>query len=45
MSAYVNQFGFDDALDLLQQTLDEATRTDEQLSQLAESSVNIQAAS
>jgi ferritin-like metal-binding protein YciE len=44
LSAYANQLGDSKAVKLLQQTLDEEKQTDQKLTQLAESSVNIQAA-
>jgi ferritin-like metal-binding protein YciE len=43
LSAYANLLGANDAITLFQQTLDEETQTDENLSQLAEGSINLQA--
>jgi ferritin-like metal-binding protein YciE len=40
---YARQLGFDDQAELLQETLDEEGKTDELLTQLAESSVNLEA--
>jgi ferritin-like metal-binding protein YciE len=42
--AYANLLGASDAVTLFQQTLDEEKQTDENLTQLAESSINIEAA-
>ena len=44
LSAYAKQLGQNNAIKLFQQTLDEEKMTDEKLTQIAESSVNIQAA-
>ncbi len=41
---WARQLGHDAAAELLQQTLDEEAETDEKLTQLAESMVNLQAA-
>jgi ferritin-like metal-binding protein YciE len=41
---FAEQLGFDDAAELLQQTLEEEEQADEKLTQIAESSVNAQAA-
>lgn len=40
---YAELLGLNEAVDLLQQTLDEEANTDEKLTQLAESSINLQA--
>jgi ferritin-like metal-binding protein YciE len=40
---YARELGFDDAADLLQETLEEESETDEKLTRLAESSINLQA--
>jgi ferritin-like metal-binding protein YciE len=42
--AYAELLGANNAIDLFQQTLDEEKQTDENLSELAESSINIEAA-
>jgi ferritin-like metal-binding protein YciE len=44
LSAYANLLGDSNAAKLFQQTLDEEKQTDQKLSELAESSVNVQAA-
>ena len=44
LSAYAKQLGQNNAIKLFQQTLEEEKMTDELLTQMAESSVNIQAA-
>jgi ferritin-like metal-binding protein YciE len=41
--AWAEQLGKDDAVDLLQQTLDEESETNEKLTELAESSINVEA--
>jgi ferritin-like metal-binding protein YciE len=43
LSAYANLLGTRDAVSLFQQTLDEETQTDQNLTQLAEGSINLQA--
>jgi ferritin-like metal-binding protein YciE len=43
LRTYAQQLGLNKAVDLLQQTLDEEATTDEKLTQLAESSINLQA--
>jgi ferritin-like metal-binding protein YciE len=40
---YARQLGFNEQADLLQQTLDEEIHTDKELTELAESSINIRA--
>jgi ferritin-like metal-binding protein YciE len=45
LSAYAEMLGAADAVNLFQQTLEEEKQTDENLSQLAESSINLQAVS
>ena len=40
---YAQMLGFDDAADLLQATLDEESETDEKLTELAETLINVQA--
>ena len=45
MRTYARLLGFDNQADLLQQTLDEEGQTDKLLTQLAESSINIDAVS
>ena len=42
--AWAQQLGFDRHIELLQETLDEEGEADKKLSQLAESSINIEAA-
>lgn len=42
--AWAQQLGFEQHVELLQETLDEESEADEKLSQLAESSINIEAA-
>ena len=41
--AWAEQLGKEDAVDLLQQTLDEESETNEKLTELAESSINVEA--
>ncbi len=43
--AWAEQLGKDDAVDLLQQTLDEESEANEKLTELAESSINVEAES
>ena len=43
LCTWAKELGHDDALDLLQETLDEEKETDEKLTQLAESSRNVEA--
>lgn len=43
LRTYARQLGLTEAAQLLQQTLDEESMTDEKLTQLAESSINVQA--
>ena len=43
--AWAEQLGKEDAVDLLQQTLDEESETNEKLTELAESTVNVEAKS
>jgi ferritin-like metal-binding protein YciE len=41
---YASRLGYSDAEELLQQTLDEEKQTDERLTELAESEINVEAA-